>query len=217
MLVGLLLWGTAQADGGLRYQVSITNLTKGQAFTPQLVVTHDASVSLFQVGAPASLPLEILAEGGDTAPMTEALLAYGDSVGSIVTIPGLLEPGQTVSTTVSVQGKHRYLSMAAMLIPTNDTFVAVRNLSLPRAGARAVNALAYDSGTEDNDQNCLNIPGPRCGGEGHSPGPNVGDEGFVYVSNGFHELPPANAGEVLGPQTYDWRNPVARIVVRRMK
>ncbi|MEQ8993810.1 MAG: spondin domain-containing protein, partial [Pseudomonadales bacterium] len=63
MLVGLLLWGTAQADGGLRYQVSITNLTKGQAFTPPLVVTHDASVSQFQVGAPASLPLEILAEG----------------------------------------------------------------------------------------------------------------------------------------------------------
>jgi hypothetical protein len=218
MLVGLAAWGTAHADGnGPRYEISITNLTNGQSFTPQLVVTHDSSVRLFELGAPASMGLEILAEGGDTAPLSGELASYGTRVGDIVTIPGLLAPGQTITTTVSAQGEQRLISMAAMLIPTNDAFVAVRDLRLPHSGAVSVTALAYDSGTEANDQNCLNIPGPRCGGEGHSPGPNVGDEGFVYVSNGFHELPADKNGEVLGPQTYDWRNPVAQVVVRRVR
>ena len=72
-----------------------------------------------------------------------------------------------------------------MLIPTNDTFVALDSVRLPRVGSTARLAIAYDAGTEANDQNCNNMPGPRCGGVGFSPGPNVGDEGYVYVSNGF--------------------------------
>ena len=74
---------------------------------------------------------------------------------------------------------------------------------------------AYDAGTEDNDQSCANIPGPRCGGEGFVSG---GGEGFVHISNGFHDLGDTdeNGAEVLGPATYDWRNSVARITVKRI-
>ena len=97
---------------------------------------------------------------------------------------------------------------------TNDTFVALNGVRLPRTTA-TYTAIAYDSGTEANDQNCRNIPGPRCGGEGFSPGPNAGDEGYVYVSNGFHDL--GNNRRLLGPAVYDWRNPVARITVRRVR
>ena len=105
-----------------------------------------------------------------------------------------------------------------MLIPTNDTFVALDSGVLPRRGSRTFFIQAYDAGTEENDQLCINSPGPRCGGEGVSPDPMLGDEGFVHVSNGFHDLgaDDGNGNERLQPFTYDWRNPVAKVVVKRV-
>ena len=56
---------------------------------------------------------------------------------------------------------HRYVSLAAMLIPTNDTFVGAR-VELPATPAvRTVYAYAYDAGTEVNDETCASIPGPN--------------------------------------------------------
>jgi hypothetical protein len=42
------------AQGGPQYEVTITNLTRGQQFTPILVATHREGVALFDVGTPAS-------------------------------------------------------------------------------------------------------------------------------------------------------------------
>ena len=132
------------------------------------------------------------------------------------TIGGLLGPGQSVTTMLEASNHHRNFTFVAMLIPTNDTFVGLDGVKLPKRGSKTYLAIAYDAGTEMNDQNCLNIPGPRCMGAGYSPGQNEGDEGVIYVGNGFHELPEAEMGEVLGPLVYDWRNPVAKVVVRRV-
>ncbi len=215
LLAGAAAWADGQPQTRT-YEVTITNVTKGQTFTPQLIAAHKGSIQFFELGKAASLGVEILAEAGDTTPLTEVLNASGVASG-VETIGGLLGPGQTVSLQFEADPSHRFFSMAAMLIPTNDTFVALNRVRLPRWGSTTRTALAYDAGTEANDQNCLSMPGPRCGGEGHSPGPNVGDEGFVYVSNGFHNLPAAEEGEVLGPLVYDWRNPVAQVVVRRIR
>lgn len=133
------------------------------------------------------------------------------------TIGGLLAPGASATIMVSPTRLQTHLSVAAMLIPTNDAFVAVRGLRLPHRYQRVVFARAYDSGTEANDQNCRNIPAPRCGGEGSPPGANAGDESYVHIGNGFHELAPDVGGDVLSPLTYDWRNPVAEIVVERIR
>jgi hypothetical protein len=208
----------ALADGGARYEIEITNITKGQTFTPILVTTHSRSVQLFELGDPASEALEILAEAGDTGPIGDYLNAQGRKVGEVATIPGLLGPGETARVEIRATGRARHLSAAAMLIPTNDTFFAVNGVRLPRWGD-TFTALAYDAGTEENDQSCRNIPGPRCGGEGHSPEPGDGDEGHVHVGNGFHELGDVDSegAEVLGPFTYDWRNPVALVTVRRVR
>jgi Spondin_N len=187
------------------YEISITNLTPGQTFTPQLLVAHPANISLFQIGEPASMELEILAEGGDTMPLT---MAVEGVVSDATTIGGLLEPGKTAVGTLFAEGSD-VVSMAAMLIPTNDTFVALNSMPLPESGSVTYYVKAYDAGTEENDQNCRNIPGPRCDGEGYNGDPAPGDEGFVHVSNGFHRLP----GNTLRPNTYDWRNPVARVTV----
>ena len=201
------------------YEVTITNITRGQTFTPQLVVAHKRRVQLFELGQPATTELAILAEGGNTQPLTDLLIAQGSKVGSVQTIEGLLEPGESISTTIKVNPyRHPVLSVAAMLIPTNDTFVALDSLRLPYKGKKTRHLKAYDAGTEFNDQNCVNIPGPRCGGEGVSEEPSDKDEGYVYVSNGFHDLGKTDdaGNEILGPAVYDWRNPVAKITVERV-
>ena len=219
LFASVVFTNSALAAGKPQYEVTITNVTKAQSFTPQLVVTHDDQVSLFTLGEPASLPVEIVAEAGDTGPLTAALEALGNHVQEVTTIPVLLGPGETISVTVEANGYRRYLSAIAMLIPTNDTFFAVNALRLPAWGEVVTHSVAYDAGTELNDQNCANIPGPHCGGAAHSPGPNAGDEGFVYISNGMHDLGEADAdgNEILDPYIYDWRNPVAIIKVRRVK
>jgi len=216
---GLLLSSLTFADHGRQYEVTITNLTKGQTFTPQLVTTHSRHVELFTLGSPVSLGVEIVAEGGNTAPLTEELESKGRRVSDVKTIGGLLGPGETSSIVISAGRHHNQLSVMAMLIPTNDTFVALDGVKLPYRGSKSYVAIAYDAGTELNDQKCINIPGPRCQGEGFSEGPNDGDEGFVYVSNGFHDLgtEDAEGNEILLPLTYDWRNPVALVKVTRLK
>ncbi len=212
-----LLASPALAERGPQYEVTITNLTRGQTFTPILVTTHSRSIALFELGEPASDALEVLAEDGGTGPLTEVLEGAGRRVADVATIPGLLAPGDSVSVTVTARGRAQRLSTAAMLIPTNDTFFAIDSVRLPRYGSATYFATGYDAGTEANDQDCANMPGPRCGGEGLSAAPAEGDEGFVYVGNGFHELGEGTGdSEILGPRVYDWRNPVARVVVRRV-
>jgi len=216
----LALAGPAGADDRkATYRVEITNITKGQTFTPLLVATHSRRVTLFTAGGAASRELEILAEDGDTAPLTEALESKGRNVGEVVTIPGLLGPGEVAEVEVRAGRGQSHISVGAMLIPTNDTFMALNGAGLPYFGTRHYEVPAWDAGTEENDQSCRNIPGPRCQGEGFSEDPAEGDEGFVHISNGFHDLGDEDeeGSEVLGPFTYDWRNPVARISVRRVR
>lgn len=198
-----------RADRERVYEVTITNIAPGQTFTPILVATHSSRVRMFSLGSPASEELAILAEGGDTGPLASALASTGE-VFDAQTIGALLAPGRTASIRVKAQGRFDRVSVAAMLIPTNDSFFAVNGSELPqRRGASAsLTSVAYDAGSEPNDELCASIPGPMCGGEGTSPG--VNGEGFVHVSSGIH-----GQGD-LAPARYDWRNPVARITIRRV-
>ena len=216
----------AVADRSARYEITVTNLTPGQTFTPILVAAHSRHESIFSAGAPASDALAALAESGSTAEVTQELVDAGVPESHIATIlgpdpapaPPLTGPGRTASIEIRGPRRGGKLSVAAMLIPTNDTFMALNSVNLPRRGQVSYIALAYDAGTEANDQNCANIPGPRCGGEGNSA-PADSDEGIIVVSNGFHDkgTQDADGNEILGPSVYDWRNPVARITIRRIR
>jgi hypothetical protein len=55
------------------YEVTVTNVTRDQQFTPLLVVAHHPRVRLFELGQPASSELETLAEEGVTGPFEMAL------------------------------------------------------------------------------------------------------------------------------------------------
>lgn len=72
-LVSASLAANSMAQGPRRYEVSITNITKGQTFTPILVATHRPGVRLFELGMEASPELEAVAETGNTAPMASLL------------------------------------------------------------------------------------------------------------------------------------------------
>ena len=209
---GAMLLGAAGAASAAEYEVTVTNLTRGQQFTPILVATHQAGVRLFELGSPASPQLKTLAEEGNVGPLTALLLGNPD-VRDVVHSGGLLSPGQSVTQHVSTHGSFENVSIAAMLIPTNDGFFAINDLDGPNGhDAVTVFSPAYDAGTERNDELCASIPGPNfveCGGPGGGGAPG-GGEGYVHIHAGIHGI-----GD-LRPAFRDWRNPVAKITVRRV-
>jgi hypothetical protein len=201
----------AAAREGLLYEVTVTNATYNQQFTPLLLVTHEGSVRLFEIGTPASSGLATLAEEGDVVPLRAVLDANPD-VNMTTAGAGLTNAGNSVTLTIRGRPFRDRLSLAAMLIPTNDTFVALNSVDLPVHGTAHYTARAYDAGSERNDELCASIPGPNfpeCGGPG-SGGKPGGGEGFVHVHRGIHGV-----GNLL-PENRTWKNPVAFITVKRV-
>ncbi len=210
----LAVVGAPAAGRAAEFEVTITNLTRGQQFTPILVASHRKGLTppLFTLGQPASAELATLAEEGDTVPLKTMLSAMPD-VRDVTDSGGLLNPGASVTVTVAVGGGADHVSVAAMLIPTNDGFFAVTDVRGP-VGKNPVVVFspAYDSGSEVNDELCASIPGPNfaeCGGPGGGQKPVGGEEGFVHIHAGIHGI-----GSLIASNR-DWRNPVARIEIRR--
>jgi len=100
-------------------------------------------------------------------------------------------------------------SVVSMLVNTNDALVVVDSLKLPSHSGESVKtyAIAYDAGTETNDEMCAHIPGPACGGAGGSPDDD--GEGFVHVHRGLQGVGDLDAAQ------QDWLNPVAVVTVTR--
>jgi hypothetical protein len=204
----------AESDRRGHYEVTVTNVTRGQTFTPILVATHRAGVRLFELGQPASPEMATLAEEGDTAPLA-ARLSGLRGVKDVVSSGALLPPGHSVTIRVRTEGAFDHLSMAAMLIPTNDGFFALNGVQGPRGpGAMTRQSPAYDAGSEVNDELCASIPGPffaECGGPGGGGMPVGGEEGYVHIHAGIHGI-----GNLVAADR-DWRNPVAHVSIRRAR
>jgi hypothetical protein len=216
VLLGLTVLIGAQtptAAAAPRFEVTVTNLTRGQQFTPILVASHRAGVRLFTLGSPASSEVATLAEEGNTAPLAALLLAT-PGVKDFATSAGLLNPGQSVTISVDAGGGFDHLSVAAMLIPTNDGFFSLNGVEGPLGNQTlTLYSPAYDAGSERNDELCASIPGPffaECGGAGGGGKPG-GGEGYVHIHAGIH-----GTGD-LDPAQRDWRNPVAQITIRRSR
>ncbi len=189
---------------GKKFEVTITNITSGQTFTPLLVVSHSPRINLFELGEPATDELAIVAEAGDVGPLAALLSGLHGKVLATADSGGLLAPGESVTVEIPAGGRFDRISVVGMLIPTNDTFVALDSERI-KYWEKAYLVPAYDSGSEYNDELCANIPGPVCGGEGYS---DAGGEGYVHISRGISGIAD------LEPANYDWRNPVAEITIR---
>ena len=205
--------GLVQADdqrNGAMYKVTITNITANISFTPVLAAVHWGSLNLFDVGEPASDEMVAIAESGDIGPLT-AVLDDSRKVFDMAHTEGLLAPGASMTLQIKGSKKNPHsgrFSMAAMLLPTNDTMVSLDGVRVPPFGSVTYMASAYDAGSEPNDELCIGIPGPTCGGEGLSPA--VDGEGYVYPS-------PTTHGEGdLSVADYGWSGPVAKVKIQRM-
>ncbi|MGV8837619.1 spondin domain-containing protein [Cellvibrio sp.] len=207
------------------YSVKIENLTHGTYFTPLLVSAHPASTTLFSGGMPASTNLQAMAEGGDISGLEADFMAAG-AKNIANPAAGLLMPGKYVMADLGDPGAaNNRLSITAMLLPTNDGFVALNNITLPTMPGTYTYLLnAYDAGTEANDE----IRGSGAKGMGGMPVPPplealVGSggagvtttaEGFVHIHRGVLGDHNASGGTSdIDASSQRWLNPVARVTL----
>lgn len=189
-----------------RYAVTVTNLTRGQILSPPLVIAHDSHFKLFTLGEAASAELAALAEDADASGMM-ALLGTLPQVFDFELGGGPVLPGEFVTVEIETRGRYRDITVAGMLVTTNDAFFAGSTSMLPRDRSASLTAIAYDAGSEGNTESCEHIPGPPCN---HPMVPATeAAEGFVHVHAGVH------GGGDLAAAEFDWRNPTAYVTVRR--
>ncbi|MCG9731381.1 spondin domain-containing protein [Shewanella sp. Isolate13] len=205
-------------------EISITNLTHGNHFTPLFIAAHDADSHIFQVGEMASSALQKMAEGGDIGDLDAAIMGTN---GITVTNPasGLLAPSAKVDAIMLNTGTMTHLSIAAMVLPTNDAFVGLDAWQIPtEAGSYTFTLNAYDAGTEANDEI---INGGGMSGVPGIPAAPSGDggmnaSGVMDMSNNDKvHIHPGVLGDTdlqggmsdLDSRVHRWLNPVARVTV----
>jgi len=177
----------------MSFVVTLNNTSNNTVYpgllTPMAWAVHGSGIALFQDGEPASPGLEELAEDGSPATLT-ASLTGGDVLDAGVSGAGPIAAGGTFSFTATADAAHPYLSVATMIVPSNDTFVAFSPSGLrllDEAGARrseadlmadvAANLIAWDAGTEQNQAGAAGPDQPP-----RQAGPNTGaDEGSGTV------------------------------------
>ena len=198
-------------DGRTRYEVTVTNLTRGQIFSPAVVATHKRGLDpLFTLGSAASSELAAVAEDAVNGPLVDALNddPKVKDVETIFGAAGPIMPGESASVEIEAGGSFRNVTLVGMLVTTNDAFYALNGVRGPKRGSDMHRSPAYDSGTEANNEDCDFIPGPPCGMPGVRD--TAGAEGYVHIHAGIH------GGADLVPADHDWRNPVAKVTIRRI-
>ena len=211
---------SAFASGSAYYDVTITNITNSISFTPIVVASHRKKISIFKLGEPASGELATIAETGNPGPLTDLLESGGANVANSIPLlqppPPLLFPGESVTVRVRAAHRARRITVAAMMLPTNDGFIALNGVKAPRRGSVTYYSPGYDAGSEPNDELCISIPGPFCGDSNAPSGDSHLDEGYVHIHRGIHGLV-AGYDTDLDADRFDWRNPVAKITITRVR
>jgi hypothetical protein len=229
-----------------------------------MVATSDSSFSLFTEGQPAIPDLARLSQTGRPFYLANTLQS-NSHVGNVFTIPAnpmgtlpnpipfppptgvggiVLCPGQALTFTVTAQGAFQYLNLAAMVFPTNDSFTAITGVQLPTGTAPlTVYAPAYDSGSEENDELCGNIPslivasfpfpattiggatlakGAACpDGSGaqdfnSDPVAATSPDNLPRAEGVVHIHPGIRGVGDLAPSVWNWENPVMKVVIQKM-
>jgi hypothetical protein len=226
LLLALPLMASQQATAA-DLTVEVTNLTHSIYFTPLLISAHSSDSDLFEVGQPASDTLEAMAEGG----MIGGLVADLNNANAVnVTNPagGLLAPTASATTQTFDVEDNGYLSIVAMLLPTNDGFVGLDSWKIPsEAGSYTVYLNAYDAGTEANNEliiqsnavDDLGIPqvqgvNSNIGGTNDITEENDNENNNVHIHRGTHGDTNATGGiSDLDSRVHRWLNPVAKVVI----
>ncbi len=221
----LTIFSIGQALAG-QISVSVKNLTNGIYFTPLLITAHDGNTHLFNTGESASGALQAMAEGGDISGLITLL---GGTDKDTVENPagGLLAPGESVSNVFlnTRRTRNKYLSIVAMMLPTNDGFVGLNSQRIPFfPGTYKYYLFGYDAGTEANDELVTGggMPGEK--GIPAAPGGDAGKDGtgvtdiesnnLVHVHRGvIGDDDPEGGKSDLDRTIHRWLNPVAEVTI----
>jgi hypothetical protein len=195
------------------YRVTVENLTSNQTITPVVVASHQRAFRLFEEGAAASPGLQQLAENGGVPDLAGELVA-NERVSDVAVVgEGPIAPGTSATGYVTATRHANRLSVAGMLICTNDGFAGATSLRLPwRLGSeRTTAANAYDAGTETNTELYVDLVEPcdGVGGSGES-NPALAEGRVVHGHEGI-----VGSGDLSVAQ-HGWMDPVFEVTVTRI-
>ena len=210
-------------NGVERYEISVTNITNNQPMSPPALIIHADGYTPWQVGSAASDGLEQLAESGSPSEFV-AEAASNSSTLTDQAGDGLVLPGQTETYSLIVtrgdrrssNGEGRALTLATMLVNTNDAFVGIGALDIDQLESGdelVILAHVYDAGTEQNLETAATIPGPAGGGEGFNAERELSD--MVTLHSGVISASDGLTNSALD-QSHRFDNPAARVVIKRL-
>ncbi len=189
--------GEAANTAASTYEIMVTNLNDNQPFTPPVAATHAEENEFFAVGSAAPAEIQAIAENGNNEPALGAWL--GAVQGAETPLAPSGTPGgemfpDTATFTITSEEGQGYLSLASMLICTNDGFTGTPGLALPASGESVtVMANAYDAGTENNTETLADMVPPcqdlsgvtsEAAGVGES-NPDLAEGGDIAVHPGI--------------------------------
>ena len=231
----LVFTATASASGGRpdnnsirTYEVTIENLTPGQPLTPPLLAFHRRYGGYFGVGQPATEGIQEIAENGNLGPAITAL--NGDpKTFDVVTGAAPLVPAGTpgaaifadsVTLTVETERSATLLTVASMLICTNDGFTGVDAVRLPKhvGDTATYYGGSYDAGSELNTEAFSDIVPPCQGLIGVTGDPGTGMSNPTLAENGVVTAPHVGIqGDAdLVPAVHGWTDPAVRVTITRV-
>jgi hypothetical protein len=219
--------GVARLFSVDHYQVTLENKASGQPLSPPVVATHRGRAlnSAIGPGWLASPELEALAEDGDQTRLAAALnqsfrTTQVVDVGVPLTPQGTAVGSFSDSVTFDIYARPGdRISLASMLICTNDGFTGLDGAHLPRHGSTSYWLGAYDAGTEDNTELSGDIVDP-CSALGlvvlnGDPNGNVDD----VVDTTPHLAITYHSGILGGgdlQSAHNWHGPVAKLTITRV-
>lgn len=199
----LLLSAAASAEP-VKVRVTIENLApaNGTLLTPLWVGFHNGGFDTYDRGEPAAPFLERLAEDGNTGPISDVFSAIGagQTQGALFGPGGPIAPGESATASFTIEDGSRYFSYGAMVIPSNDAFIANGSPTAHEIIDGAGNFLGadfvisganvLDAGTEVNDE----VPANTAAFGQMAENTGVDEFGRVELHAGFM---PAGAGGIL--------------------
>jgi len=198
--------------------ITVTNLTHGIFFTPVITAAHTSDSNIFMSGTSATPELKAMAEGG----MIDGLdMILGNAGANINKNPaeGLLAPAMSASFDLTNGETNTHLSLAAMILPSNDGFVGLDSWKIPtEAGTYTVFLNAYDAGTEANDELRTSMPVPPplnpLLGEGGTGITTTESNETVHIHRGNLGDDNLTAGKSdINNSVQRWLNPVAKLTI----
>lgn len=239
LLIATLVFAGCDSDesddgggAGMRtFEVTIENRTQGQPFSPGVIVTHNSDFTLWEEGERSSPLIRRIAEDGFPLPTIindvlggnpdiDQILQFHDPMMPIgANLTDLQGPPTSDTFTITADEGIDRISIATMIICTNDGFTGLNSVELPDGGEEVVfEETAYDAGSEQNTEAFPDIvDGCTLAGPVRIEPDGNRDDEIPEEDRIINEHPGIDGGADLVPAEHGWDDPVSRITIREVQ